>query len=238
VKRIRFVTRRTGVDADAFARGWRDEVARAAEGTPVELRPARVTLGVAMPSVIPDQRYDGVLIEWFADPDHLARFEAWSGAARLRAPSAVSAPGPSVVVDEVVLRGQDWLDRRWREGAQKLKHMALAHRAAGLSPSEFSDAWKRRAGTLRGPGDAAPVRIPDDVRGLAYVQNHPHQAPVEPAYDAVNEVYFEDLDGLRRRVDWFAQSLGGGTEDDLVAEHCFLAVAEAVLVPGPSDTGA
>jgi len=47
--------------------------------------------------------------------------------------------------------------------------------------------------------------IPDDVRGLAYVQNHPVVVDGhEWAFDAVNEVWFERLDHLRLRQAWFA----------------------------------
>ncbi|OAA26916.1 hypothetical protein UG55_101196 [Frankia sp. EI5c] len=52
----------------------------------------------------------------------------------------------------------------------------------------------------------------------------------EWAYDAVNEVHFDDVDGLRVRVEWFRGTAAGGTDTDLFAEPEFLAVREEVLL--------
>jgi hypothetical protein len=38
-----------------------------------------------------------------------------------------------VVASERVARGADWLDRRWQEGGPKLKQLAIATRADGLT---------------------------------------------------------------------------------------------------------
>jgi hypothetical protein len=180
--------------------------------------------------VIADQLHDAVGFEWFEDPDHLARFARWLTTRPGPEPGAVEIPTVTVEVEEVVLRGQDWLERRWRRGGNALKHMAIARRAEGLTPSEFSDRWRARAGTVRAPGAAAAVAIPGEARGQAYVQNHPRpRTGGEWAYDAVNEVYFDDLEGLRRRIAWFEDTLSGGTEDDLVRENWFLAVDEVDL---------
>ena len=100
-----------------------------------------------------------------------------------------------VVADAVVLRGADWLERRWHDGGTEFKHMALAVAAptASRRPSSRTLARSRRAGPA---ADRRPTAIPDDVRGLAYVQNHPLRGRRRvAAYDAVNEVYFDDLDG-------------------------------------------
>ena len=77
--------------------------------------------------------------------------------------------------------------------------MALARRASALTATEFSERWRSHAGhlgpKLRSAGvtsdSSAPqlLVIPADVRGLAYIQNHPlPRAGGEWAYDAVNEV--------------------------------------------------
>jgi hypothetical protein len=42
--------------------------------------------------------------------------------------------------------------------------------------------------------------IPARHGAFAYVQNHP--VPGDWPCDAVNEVYFDDLAGLRARVEW------------------------------------
>ncbi len=188
------------------------------------------------PTAIAEQRHGGAVFEWFRDAEHMGRFDDWSTSS---ATPDAPAPDPALdeptrsglLVDEVVVRGADWLQRRWRDGGEKLKHIAIARRADGLSAAEFSERWRARAGTLGRPGSAGAVRIPDEARGLAYVQNHPLAREAgEWAYDACNEVYFDDLDGLRRRIEWFDRSLVGGVEDDLVQENWFLAVRETVVI--------
>jgi hypothetical protein len=78
--------------------------------------------------------------------------------------------------------------------------------------------------------------IPDDARGHAYVQNHP--CPRAPGagtagwvYDAVNEVYFDDAETLRVRINWFRENLSGLAEADLVGQSWFISVREEVLLP-------
>jgi hypothetical protein len=85
--------------------------------------------------------------------------------------------------------------------------LSFGRRHPDLSPQEFSERWRREAGQLGGG------EIPEAVKGRAYVQNHPvHPVPLgtgrEWPFDAVNEVWFDRLDDLRRRRDWFAARLG------------------------------
>jgi hypothetical protein len=136
-----------------------------------------------------------------------------------------------IIAEEAVMRGADWLERRWADGAVKFKHMALARRAEGLSTSEFSERWRNRAGTIGGGAGSAPViAIPNEAKGHAYVQNHPvANAAAEWTYDAVNEVYFDDLDAMRRRIDFFRKNDVGRAEADLVSEATFVAVTEHVI---------
>jgi hypothetical protein len=109
--------------------------------------------------------------------------------------------------------------------------MAVALRAEGLTQAEFSERWQARAGQVRRAGDTAVTAIPDEARGLAYAQNHPRPRPSgEWAYDAVNEVWFDDLDSLQRRVEWFRENLRDGAEDDLVRVNWFLVVREEVVL--------
>jgi hypothetical protein len=129
--------------------------------------------------------------------------------------------GAVVVADEVVLRGADWLDERWATGGARWKHLALATRAPGLTPEEFSTRWRSHAGTAGG------VPIPDAAKGLAYVQNHPTPLGAWP-YDAVNEVWFDDPDALQQRVDWFAAN-DVGRPDDLFGATTFLTAIERPL---------
>ena len=196
--------------------------ARAADAAH-DVRPLRAAVCTALPGVLDSEpKHDTVTLEWFADPAHLERFEAWLDASD---PRAVDAP--TVVADELVLRGADWLEQRWRDGGPKLKHMALATRPSELSAAEFSERWRTQAGAVTRGGTR--TEIPVEARGLAYVQNHPRsRAAGEWAYDAVNEVYFDDLASLERRIAWFRDNVDT-SGDDLVQESWFLAVREAVL---------
>lgn len=201
---------------------------------PSGVRPSRVVVCTTLPELTgPDPRHDGVVIEWFADAAHLRRLQDWNG------PGDRVPGSPVIVAEEAVLRGAGWLDQRWRDGGDKLKHMALAVRAAGLTPAEFSRAWRSRAGQVRRAGAGQVMAIPDEVRGRAYVQNHPDPAGERP-YDAVNEVWFDDLAALRARVEWFRANLSGSAESgsaesgsaeaDLIRQSWFIAVRERVVL--------
>lgn len=238
IKRIRFATRRPDVPLDTFASVWR--AAAAGPGAaPPDVAPVRRVVATALPEALAAPRHDGVGIEWFSDVGHLQRYEAWLQAAEADArPEGLRAvidveDSPVVVARELVLRGSDWLEDRWRQGGDRVKHMALARRAAGLTPEEFQERWQNRAGQLRSPTTGEVVVIPDRARGHAYVQNHPlPPGPdgVDWAYDAVNEVYFDDVEALQQRIEWLAENLGSGTEDDLVSQSWFLSVREEVVL--------
>jgi hypothetical protein len=159
----------------------------------------------------PAPPHEWITVEWFASGTlPVARTVPVAPVERL-----------SVVAEEAVLRGAAWLEQRWQDGGSVVKHMALATRAAGLTQAEFAARWRAHAGTAGG----AP--IPDEARGLAYVQNHP--VPGEWPYDAVNEVYFRDLDGLRRRVEWFRWNVPAPADGSLFGQSWLLAVREVVI---------
>jgi hypothetical protein len=230
IKRMRFASRAPGTSSTAFAQVWPAAVAALGEA-PVAARPLRVAVCTTLPGLVDgDPQHDGIAVEWFTDARHLARFADWQrsgpGAAARVGIDALVDPtaSPVVVASEVVLRGADWLADRWRVGGEKLKHMALARRADGLTPAEFAQRWRNHAGRAGG------AVIPDAARGLAYVQNHPcPRADGEWAYDAVNEVYFDDEAALRHRIAWMAANLDPGG-DDLIRRSWFVAVREVVLV--------
>lgn len=211
IKRFAFASRPPDQDPARFAADLHHG-ATVAMGAPPAARPVRVAVCLALTGVLPRQAHDGVVTAWFAQPEALERFDDWGA----------TAHGDALVVaDEVVGRGGDWLERRWKAGGPAVKHMALARRAEGLGRAEFSQRWRQRAGRV------GTEVIPDAVRGLAYVQNHPRPHDGRDwAYDAVNEVYFDGLDGLRARIEWFAANVGDRPEDDLVGQPRFLAVTE------------
>jgi hypothetical protein len=224
IKRLLFGAH-AGAPAE-FADAWL-AAQSAALAAPMEVRPVRIEVCTALDEITPEPPHDGIALHWFSDEEHLRRFEAWQPAAapgRLT-PAADLAAVTVVVAREKVLRGADWLRRRRRDGGTSLKHLALARRVPGLTQQEFFDRWQSRAGSV------GTVPIPPEARGAAYVQNHPlPRADSDWPYDAVNEVYFDDLAGLRTRISWFAANLGDN-EDDLFQEPRFIAVREETLWP-------
>ena len=246
IKRIRFATRRADLAPTDFPGMWR-AASSAAAAAPPGVRPDRIAVCTSLPEVLPGPKHDGVAIEWFADTGHLARFEGWLQ----RPPGQAVADGlertllvagsPVMIADEVVMRGTDWLAARWQQRGDKIKHMAIAHRASHLTAEQFSARWRSRAGTVgSGPGPA--LTIPDEARGRAYVQNHLRASksdgsgrpgrpgsPDGPAYDALNEVYFDTVDDLLVRIAWFDTHLRGQAESDLVSESWFIACREEVV---------
>jgi len=195
---------------------------RAAEA-PSDVQPVRAAVCIALRDLTDDvPKHDTVVLEWFVDADHLDGYERW-----LATTDATALDVPTIVADELVLRGADWLDERWRNRGPKLKHMALATRSLDLTAAEFSERWRSHAGGVTRGGTRTP--IPDDARGFAYVQNHPRpREGGEWAYDAVNEVYFDDVAGLEQRMAWFRDNVEPGG-DELFRASWFLAVREAVV---------
>ena len=169
--------------------------------TPTTVAPVRTTRCTVLPELTPDAFAEVVTVEWFAAPPD----------------------GGDVVAEEHVLRGEHWLDARWRHGGARFMHMAFARRAPGLAPGEFAQRWRSHAGSAGG------VLIPEEAKGLAYAQHHPLPRAVgEWPFDAVNEVWFDELEGLRLRVEWFQENLDPAG-DDLFGPSLFLAVRETVL---------
>jgi hypothetical protein len=224
IKRIRFVARSAEVTPAAFAAAWPAAVAAMVASTadaPPAVRPLRVTASVALPELSdPGGRPDGICAQWFADDDHLSRFMRWSA----------DDDSTWLVAQECVLRGADWLRGRWRDGGEKLTHVAVAVRAAGLSPAEFSRRWRDHAGQVRPAGAPRATVIPPPARGRAYVQNHP-VPPLsgEWAYDAVSEVWFDDVASLRTRIEWFAGNAPDRADGELFGRSWFIAAREVVL---------
>ncbi len=233
IKRIRLATSKSGLGPEEFGRRLGDAVAAAATA-PAAARPARLTVATALLDVDADQQYDGVGLEWFTGEEHLLRYEAWlatpdgQAAQRRLGEAADLDASPVVLADERVVRGADWLEQRWQGAGQKVKQLAIATRAHGLTLPQFQELWRSRAGKI----GAAP--IPDAFRGQAYIQNHPLvRAGRDWAYDAVNEVYFDNVDGLLARMGYFRENLTDTAEEDLVSKGWFLAVREQpVELPG------
>jgi hypothetical protein len=239
IKQFTFVNRGSDVSTAAFETQVHDVFAGRADA-PSQVRPLRAALCTVLSREGPPPRHDGVSIEWFEDGPHLERFEEWRSDAEPTvgdiAPGAGPGPGQVivgqliVVASEVVQRGAEWLETRWRAGGAKFKHMAIARRASHLTPAEFSQRWQAHAGTVSRARASGDLVIRDDVRGSAYVQDHPLLRDDGAwAYDAINEAYFDDPDGLRRRAMWFEENVGREAQQELVGDRWFLCVREDVL---------
>lgn len=175
--------------------------------------PLRATGSTALADLDPDPPFQEITTAWFADLAHLERFDRWSG-----------DRGPTLAAEEVVVRGEGWLAERWADGGPRLKHLALARRATGLTAEDFSARWRSHAGTV----GATP--IPEVARGRAYVQDH--SLAGNGPYDAISEVWFDDIDALRTRVAWMAEALAIDPPDDLFGERHLVAMQEVVLSRG------
>ena len=101
----------------------------------------------------------------------------------------IADAGDGIEVDDELRRGPI------PDGAP-YRMMSVARRNPALTRPEFVERWRAEAGNLGGEA------IPADVLGLAYVQHHP--VAVDPLYDAINEVWFDSLEALRHRAEWFA----------------------------------
>lgn len=182
-------------------------------------RPRRLVVNRVLPERSdPGTGIDAVVVEWLAD-DVAARPDR-------------AEQSPWLSVEEVVLRGGDWLEQRWRTGGACYKHLALATRSPGLTQAEFAEGWREHAGSVSSPSGGPAVPIPDAARGQAYVQDHPVLAADGPAapFDGLNEVWFDDLAGLDARRAWFAEHGVGRTDDGLFAPATYLAAVEIIVV--------
>jgi hypothetical protein len=160
---------------------------------------------------------------------HAAIGIAWFQDLAALRPNEDCEPGTVIIAEEHILRGADWLDLRWRDPMPKYKHMALARRAAGLSAAEFSERWRNRSGRMGGGSAAPTLEIPAAARGHAYVQNHPVHGTHHALYDAINEVYFDDIASMQSRLELFANHNAVQHDADLVSEARFVIVEEQLL---------
>jgi len=184
--------------------------------------PTRVTLSTALDLPdLPPPSFAAVDVLWFADEAATLDHDGWL---RRTAPAlALDGGSCAVVVDELPLRGADHLAARWRDGGERFKMMSFGRRNPDLSRAGFTTRWRHESGRMGG------VVIHNGARGQAYVQDHP--VGDEVAFDAVNEVWFDRLDDLRRRAVWFAAR---PVPADLMAPtECWSLYLREELLPGP-----
>jgi hypothetical protein len=197
-KTIRFL------DADGpFLEAMQSRWEAALAAGPAAGRPGRVALAVPLDLTdLPPPTFAAIDVQWFDEPAAAFANEDWLASVDPRLQLGSDLLGKRscrVIAEEVVLRGPEYLDARWQQGGERFKMTSFGKRNPALTLPEFSARWRSQAGRL---GDA---EIPAPIRGLAYVQNH--AVPVdghEWPFDAINEVYFEQLDQLQRRRAYFA----------------------------------
>jgi hypothetical protein len=203
IKRISWLKRPAALSAVEFQARWLRTYTSAVRSCKPLRAVACVVLHDAPGCDVP---HDAISMEWFSGPGSVAQ------------PMAAEA---TLLASEHVLRGADWLEQRWSQPLPKYKHMALAQRARGLTATQFSERWRNR------PGRVGAVEIPAAARGHAYVQNHP--LGEDPPYDAVNEVYFDDLASMHSRIELFAKLDVLQADADLVSATRFAIVVEHVI---------
>src|SRR5579872_7455606 len=112
IKRTLFATRLSNLPADEFLVPWSSGFATLVDA-PRGPRPSRAAVCTALPSVLANPKHDGFGLAWFADADHLARYEEWcrdSSAQKDLEDVLDLDNSPVVVAEEHVMRGADWLD--------------------------------------------------------------------------------------------------------------------------------
>jgi hypothetical protein len=216
VKVIRFLDGDT-VEPGALQDRWTRALSRRDAGGPY-----RVAVATPVEAEdLPESPFAAVDLQWFADAEAALAHESW-----LQSVDPELCVGSwQIVAEELVLRGHDYLRARWEAGGRRYKMMSFGRRNPSLTPEEFSARWRGHAGQL------GSERIPDEVRGLAYIQNHPLRVEGRTGpLDAVNEVYVEQLDHLRRRHAYLAARQQSA--DDLMSRtETWSMCVEESLVP-------
>jgi uncharacterized protein (TIGR02118 family) len=104
-----------------------------------------------------------------------------------------------------------------------IKVIALLKRKPGLTHEEFSKYWFEKHGPF------ARSIAPKEVLGRCMLQNHAIvlKGGGEPPYDAVGEIYFDDMAAIKKWRDWYNGPKGKPLRDD---EENFLDISKRVLI--------
>jgi hypothetical protein len=106
--------------------------------------------------------------------------------------------GETIIVEERVARGADWLADRWgvRRAEQCPLLVGLIRRGAHLSREAFGQYWWNRHRPL------ADSLVPLELNPVAYVHNYV-RADQHSAWDGIGELYEASLRVARNRGEWF-----------------------------------
>jgi|CXWL01.1.fsa_nt_gi uncharacterized protein (TIGR02118 family) len=104
-----------------------------------------------------------------------------------------------------------------------IKVISMLKRKEGMSRAEFSKYWFEKHAPF---GNEI---APREALSKRYIQNHALQFPGkgEGPYDAVAELYFEDMAGMQRWIDWYWSDAGKPLRDD---ELNFMDVSKRVII--------
>jgi uncharacterized protein (TIGR02118 family) len=240
VKHITLVTRNPSISQEALAQRWEEratQLARAVtparwplrmlQDLPVSVAGGELPLGGMRTVVVPDERFN---------PEHR---RGWWQSEEAQSLCGVEsdlmdpAQTRSGATHERVLKGRDRLfdDAVRREQGGAVKVVAFLKRRPDMSTAECCRYWEQCHAPL------ALTAVPADVFAYAYVQNHCIvEKGTEPDFDAVAELYFDDLKAVRRWSRWYASDDGAVLRADelnfiLPDQRTILVTRERVLLP-------
>ena len=211
IKTFSILRRNPTITREEFADQWRDfdqELVSAVSSPPERLVHCHaLKLGRSEP------RHDGVRIVWHTDDDARKELAAAAAASERSEPwAAITDPAATIelIMDERVVRGDDWLTARWTTRADENVYMLLGfiERKASLTIPEFRDYWWDTHRPL------ANRLIPVDAQANAYVQNRVFDDSTAP-WDGCGELYLDSLDLLSARAAFF----GGPESAELEADE-------------------
>lgn len=235
---------------------------------PARVTVANALPGLSGPSLRPGSgaRHDAVSFLWFPDAAALARFRSWLAAAGggVGGPGVTvvvadeQVPRGADWLERHFREGGGAFkhlglahrapgltpaefSRRWSAHAGQVRVEGSA--ASTVIPECVrGEAYvQNHPVPLEGPPDAGGNNIVPRASAPLSLDEAPDGAATDGdawAYDAVNEVYFVDLAGLRERVRWFQENPPDTSGADLFGLSEFLAVREEVLFAGtPASAG-
>ncbi len=113
-----------------------------------------------------------------------------------------------------------------------IKVVAMVKRKKGLTLEEFRRYWYEKHAPL------ALKVVPDEVRMTKYVHNYalPLAQGLEPPFDGIGELHYNDMDALLRSNEWFFGEGGQILRDDELnfvdtSTRVALLVEEKIIVP-------
>jgi hypothetical protein len=212
IKTFTLLRRNQAVSRDRFAERWDAldaEVSRA-----YSAGPSGLVHGSALQLGTTAAPYDGVTVAWYPDESSYGQFAASLAAdtAHGRDWAEIVDTGSTVelIVEERVVRGEEWIAERWSTRAEDTVFMltAFIERRAATTRDAFRDYWWLDHRPL------ANRLIPPDAQGSAYLQNVVI-GDVPSQWDGVGELYLDSLAQLPPRAAFF----GGEASAELVADE-------------------